>query len=218
MKSNKKTSNLQTFLTVIFVSCFLISNVLATKQFALPFGITMTGAVIVFPITYILSDLFSEAYGYAWSRKTCYMAFLMNLLMVGAFQLAITVGFIRKLPHQLVEAFKATLGSTPRILFASLIAYVVGDFANDKVFAKMKAKHETTLNGFGARAILSSLVGEICDSCIFIPLAFAGAMPIKNLLIMGATQVIIKVAYETLILPVTKLCTKKVIQHEHNTL
>ena len=91
MKCNKKTSNLQTFLTVLFVSCFLISNVLATKQFALPFGITMTGAVIVFPITYILSDLFSEVYGYKWSRVTCYMAFGMNLLMVGAFQLAIVL-------------------------------------------------------------------------------------------------------------------------------
>ena len=215
MKNSKKTSSLQTGLTVLFVSCFLISNILAAKQFSLPFGVTMTGAVIVFPITYILSDLFSEAYGYAWSRKTCYMAFLMNLLMVGAFQLAIVLPPASFWQGQ--AAFKATLGSTPRILFASLIAYVIGDFANDKVFAKMKAKHETTLNGFGARAILSSLVGEICDSCIFIPLAFAGAMPIKNLLIMGATQVIIKVAYETLILPVTKLCTKKVIQHEHNT-
>ena len=73
-------------LTVIFVTCFLISNILAAKQFQLPFGITMTGAVIVFPITYILSDLFSEVYGYEWSRKTCYIAFAMNILMVAFFE------------------------------------------------------------------------------------------------------------------------------------
>lgn len=212
MKNNKKTSRLQTSLTVLFVSCFLISNVLAAKQFALPFSITMTGAVIIFPITYILSDLFSEIYGYAWSRKTCYMAFLMNLLMVGAFQLAIILPPASFWQGQ--EAFKATLGSTPRILFASLIAYVVGDFANDKVFAKMKAKHETTLKGFGARAILSSFVGEVCDSCIFIPLAFAGTMPLKALAIMGVTQTTLKVTYEILILPVTKICTRKVLEYE----
>jgi uncharacterized integral membrane protein (TIGR00697 family) len=172
----------------------------------------MTGAITIFPITYILSDLFSEVYGYAWSRKTCYMAFLMNLLMVGAFQLAIILPPASFWQGQ--EAFKITLGSTPRILFASLIAYVAGDFANDKVFAKMKAKHETTLKGFGARAILSSLVGEVCDSCIFIPLAFAGTMPLKALIIMGITQTTLKVTYEILILPLTKLCTRKVLEYE----
>lgn len=211
----KKSSSLQTFLTVIFTSCFLISNVLAAKQFALPFGITMTGAVIIFPITYILSDLFSEVYGYTWSRKTCYMAFLMNLLMVGAFQLAIILPPASFWQGQ--DAFKATLGSTPRILFASLIAYVAGDFANDKVFAKMKAKHKTTLKGFGTRAILSSFVGEVCDSCIFIPLAFAGTMPLKALVIMGITQTALKVTYEVLILPLTHLCTRKVLEYERES-
>lgn len=213
MKSDKKTSSLQTFLTVIFVSCFLISNVLATKQFALPFGITMTGAVIIFPITYILSDLFSEVYGYRWSRTTCYMAFGMNLLMVGAFQLAIVLPPASFWQGQ--EAFASTLGSAPRILFASLLAYVAGDFANDKIFAKMKAAHSGDLNGFGARAILSSLVGEACDSCIFIPLAFAGTMPVKALIIMGVTQITLKTLYETIIFPVTRFITKETQKYEN---
>lgn len=207
--------NLKTYLSILFVSCFLISNIVSAKQCALPFGLSMTGAITIFPITYILSDLFSEVYGYAWSRKTCYMAFLMNLLMVGAFQLAIILPPASFWQGQ--EAFKTTLGSTPRILFASLIAYVAGDFANDKVFAKMKAKHETTLKGFGARAILSSFVGEVCDSCIFIPLAFAGTMPLKALVIMGITQTALKVTYEVLILPLTHLCTRKVLEYERES-
>lgn len=111
------------------------------------------------------------------------------------------------------EAFAIVLGSAPRVLFASLLAYVVGDFMNDKVFQKMKAKH-TDMNGFKVRAILSSLVGEICDSCIFIPIAFFGQMPAKTLVTMGITQVLLKVGYECLILPVTSAATKRVIEYE----
>ena len=64
---NHKTSQLQAILTAVFVGALLISNIIAAKQFQLPFGITMTGAVLIFPITYILSDLFSEVFGYRWS-------------------------------------------------------------------------------------------------------------------------------------------------------
>lgn len=188
-----------------------MSNVLAAKQFQLPFGITMTGAVIIFPVTYILSDLFSEAYGYAWSRITCYMAFAMNLLMVIFFGIAIATPAPSYWGNQ--EAFATVLGSAPRMLFASLLAYVVGDFMNDKVFQGMKAKH-ADMKGFKARAILSSFVGEICDSCIFIPIAFWGQMPAKTLFAMGITQVLLKVGYECLILPVTSAATKRVIEYE----
>ena len=98
----------------------------------------MTGAVIVFPITYILSDLFSEVYGYEWSRKTCYMAFAMNMLMVVFFEIAIHTPSPSYWTNQ--EAFQTVLGSTPRVLFASMLAFLFGDWANDKVFAKMKEK------------------------------------------------------------------------------
>ena len=86
---NHKTSQLQAILTAVFVGALLISNIIAAKQFQLPFGITMTGAVLIFPITYILSDLFSEVYGYRWSRITCYTAFAMNIVMAIVFALAI---------------------------------------------------------------------------------------------------------------------------------
>lgn len=201
----------QCYLTVLYVAAFLISNVLAAKQFLLPFGITMTGAVIVFPITYILSDLFSEVYGYKWSRVTCYLGFAMNLFMVLIFQAAIATPAPDYWMNQ--EAFQTVLGSTPRILFASLLAFVVGDLVNDKVFRKMKAKHEG-MQGFAGRAILSSFCGEIVDSAIFIPLAFIGQMPLKTLLIMGITQVCLKVGYEILIVPVTTAVTKKISSME----
>lgn len=208
----KTNSKLETALTVLFVTCFLISNILAGKQFQLPFNITMTGAVIVFPITYILSDLFSEVYGYEWSRKTCYMAFAMNMLMVVFFEIAIHTPSPSYWTNQ--EAFQTVLGSAPRVLLASMLAFLFGDWANDKVFAKMKEKHLNEMKGFGARAILSSLIGEMCDSLIFIPIAFMGTMPFETLVVMGITQVSLKTLYEIIILPLTTYFTRKASIYE----
>lgn len=208
----KKISKLQLILTVFFVVSLLISNVITGKQILLPFGITMTGAVFIFPITYILSDLFSEVYGYKWSRFTCYLGFFMNLFMVTIFSLVIVTPAPDYWTNQ--EAFQTVLGNTPRILFASLLAMMVGDFVNDRVFRKMKEKHLTSHKGFGWRAILSSLCGELADSLIFLPLAFIGQMPIATLATMAVLQVSIKIGYEILILPVTKIIVKKISAHE----
>lgn len=200
-----KISVIQAILTVLYVVSLLISNIITSKQVLLPFNITMTGAVFIFPITYILSDVFSEVYGYKWSRITCYLAFAMNLLMVLIFTLVIKTPAPSYWTNQ--GAFETVLGNTPRILFASLLAYVIGDFVNDKIFSKMKAKHKD-LKGFGWRAILSSLFGELVDSLIFLPLAFLGQMPIMTLVIMTVMQVLIKTGYEIIILPITTLVAK----------
>lgn len=211
---NEKCSTLQVCLTVLFVSSLLISNVITAKQVLFPFGITMTGAVFVFPITYILSDLFSEAYGYRWSRITCYLAFAMNFFMVLVFSLVIKTPYPPYWSNQ--EAFQTVLGSTPRVLAASLLAFVVGDFVNDNVFQKMKEKHSDT-KGFWSRAIVSSLVGELADSLIFLPIAFLGQMPLKTLAIMTITQVVLKTGYELIILPLTTFFTNKVIKYERSS-
>ena len=208
----KKTiSKIQLILTVLSVTALLVANVLSAKQFLLPFGITMTGAVIVFPLTYILSDLFSEVYGYKWSRFTCYLGFAMNIFMVLAFEAAIATPAPDYWTNQ--EAFQTVLGSTPRILGASLFAFIVGDFVNDRVFRRMKAKH-ADMKGFSSRALLSSFCGEIVDSAIFIPLAFIGQMPIETLLNMAVCQVLLKTAYEVVILPFTHVVVKAVNKAE----
>lgn len=207
-----KISFVQCVLTIVFVTAMLISNVITAKQVLLPFGITMTGAVFIFPLTYILSDVFSEVYGYTWSRVTCYFAFSMNLFMVVVFTLVIRTPAPDYWTNQ--EAFATVLGSTPRIMGASLLAYVVGDFVNDRIFRKMKERHATELKGFGWRAIVSSLFGELCDSLVFLPLAFLGQMPVRTLAIMTVCQVGIKTAYEIVILPITTLVVKKVRRYE----
>ena len=211
-KNAKKVSELQLGLTVLFVVSLLISNIITAKQVLLPFNITMTGAVFIFPITYILSDLFSEVYGYRWSRVTCYLAFAMNLFMVLIFSAVIVSPAPAYWTNQ--EAFQTVLGNTPRILAASLLAFIIGDLANDRVFKRMKKKHLDSHKGFGLRAILSSLCGEFVDSIIFLPLAFLGQMPIKTLIVMVVMQVIIKTGYEVVILPITTFVVKKVSKYE----
>ena len=205
-------SSLKLILTVVFITALLISVVITWRQIALPFWITMTWAIIVFPISYILSDVFSEVYGYRRSRITCYMAFGCNLAISLIFMAVINI----KAPEYFTnaEAYSTVLWNTWRVLFASLLAYVVWDFVNDKIFQKMKEKHPHDNKWFGWRAILSSLAWDAVDSWIFIPLAFIGTMPTNTLLIMIATQVVLKVAYETIILPVTILVTKKTQQYE----
>lgn len=208
----KKTTTLQAILTVVFVSAMLISNIITTKQLQFPFGITMTGAIVIFPITYILSDVFSECYGYKWSRITCYLAFAMNLLMVGVFTLTINLPAPAYWQNQ--EAYQTVLGNAPRVLISSLLAYVIGDFVNDKIFQKMKDKHLNDSKGFSLRAIVSSIGGNFIDSFIFLPLAFFGEMPLETLAIMCITQVGLKTLYETIMLPFTNLTVKMVNKYE----
>lgn len=208
----KRISMMQMCLTLLFVVSYVISNVITSKQVLLPFGITMTGAVFVFPITYILSDLFSEVYGYKWSRITCYMAFFGNMFAVVVFLLALAIPSPDHWMNQ--EAYEIVLANTPRVLAASVLAFIVGDFVNDRVFKALKDKHPADHKGFGFRAILSSFCGELVDSLIFLPFAFWGLMPLEALVVMTITQVFIKTGYEVVILPVTHAIVKAVSKYE----
>jgi uncharacterized integral membrane protein (TIGR00697 family) len=208
----KKLSVLQFILTLSFVVCLVISNIISAKQMLLPFDIVMPAAVIIFPITYVLSDIFSEVYGYKWSRFTCYLGFAANLFAVIIFTIAIATPAPGYWANQ--EAFEVVLGNTPRMLFASLLGFVVGDFVNDRVFKKFKDKHPNDHKGFSFRAILSSFCGEMCDSLIFLPIAFLGQMPVETLATMMVCQVLIKTSYEVIILPVTHVVVRAVSNYE----
>ncbi len=219
IRNERPISTLQVVLTIIFVGALLVSNIVSARLFNF-FGFGMTCAVVVFPITYILSDLFSEVYGYKWSRFTCYMAFAVNLFAVGVFYIVSRLPAV--IPTQ-AESFNNILIGTFSCTMASFLAFVVGDFANDKVFARMKRNHNGLTNhkGFALRAILSSFIGELTDSCIYIPLAFLVFNPImtvKDVLIMIAIQVSLKMTYEVIILPLTTFLTKKVSSHEKKLL
>lgn len=211
VKKNEKVSFVCLALTVLYVIALVTSNIIGSKSFVLFMGVSVTAGGLTFPITYILSDVFSEVYGYRWSRVTCYLAFLSNLFLSAFCLLAIST---KPAPfYTLQESYSAILGSTPRMLFASLTAYIIGDWANDVVFQKMKNRDGD--KRFGLRAILSSVVGEFVDSSIFTPLAFAGTMPVASMVSSIVTYGIAKCIFEMVILPLTSVIVRKVQKYEN---
>lgn len=204
MKKATVTS-LYMFLGVLFTSCLLISNVVANKL--IQFGPwSLTAAVIIFPLSYIIGDVLAEVYGFRAARRVMWFGFAMNALMVGLFTivsyLPVPVWF------ESGAAYNTVLGNTPRLFAASMLAYIVGSWINATVLSKMKAKSNG--KGFGFRAIVSTLLGEIFDSLIFVPFAFFGNMPFAELIKMMILQVAFKTVYEIVILPVTSIVVKKV--------
>lgn len=198
-------------LVAFYVATLLISNILAVKQFTV-LGATLPTAVLVFPVVYILSDVFSEVYGYRASRNTRYLAFGCNLFMNIMFMIGIALPAAASFTAQ--DAMVAILGNTPRILLASFAGFLIGDLVNDRVFKRMKAKHPDSSKGFKFRAVLSSLFGELCDSALFYPIAFAGILPLELMVQMGLLQACVKTLYEFVISPVTLWIVNKAKKYE----
>ena len=155
VSAEKMVSPLQMSLTLILVICLILSNILVVKSVDL-FGIPKlanTCALITFPVTYMLSDIFSEVYGYRWSRITATWAFIGTALCSILFTIAIAIPGNEAWVHQ--EAMEVILGNTPKIAFASIVAFWFGDLANDRVFQYLKSKNDSS-KWFGIRAIGSS--------------------------------------------------------------
>lgn len=208
-KRDNRVSTLMLTLVVVFVSCLIISNILANHMIQV-FKWSLDAGTLLFPITYILSDVFSEVYGYRWSRRVTWMAAGMNLLF------AILVMISSALPspewYESVH-FEIALNSSFRIVAASVISYVVGDFVNDRVFRRLKRKH-ADMKGFCGRAIVSSFFGEVVDSTLFTTIAFLFDMPIEEIIPMIILNIVAKTSYEIIILPITYRVTRAIKQRE----
>ena len=203
---DKYNSNVFLYLSVVFIVCLLLSNILAAKLLKIgPYSVT--SGVIIFPISYIINDILAEVYGYNKAKKVIIMGFLMSLFMSLIFLLAISLPAPDWFKN--ADAFKTILGSTPRIALAGFLAYLCGSLANAKVLVKMKNHSK-----FGARAILSTLVGESIDSLIFVTVSFIGVLTTKQLLEMIILQISIKTIYEIICLPITAIVVNKVKEYE----
>jgi len=188
---------------ILFAICLLISNIMATKIILIGSWAAPAG-VLIFPIAYIINDVIVEVWGYRKARLIIWSGFAVNILAVLFFALAIAIPAAPFWHNQ--EAFSSILGSTPRIIAASLLAYLTGSFLNAIVMSKVKVLMKG--KNFSVRAILSTLVGETADSMIFIMVAFAGKLPLAILVGMVFTQALLKTVYEILILPFTILIVK----------
>jgi len=198
--SSREPTRSQTFilLVAIFVTVLLVSNIVAVKLISI-FGFVLPAAIILFPISYILGDVLTEVYGYKQARRVIWIGFFCNLVAVIFFSLA---GVLPAAPFwDGQSAYQRILGYTPRLLLASFLAYLVGEFANAYVLAKMKIA--TRGKWLWTRTIGSTLIGQGLDSSVFITIAFVGTMPVSVLLTSIVTQWLVKVIYEALVTPVT---------------
>ena len=192
-------------MAVAFTVCLIISNLFATKVFTLGWGINLPGSVIIFPISYILNDCFTEVWGYRKARLVIWTAFAANFAAVLLGQIVVWLPAASFWDGG--EHFDYMFNMAPRVTFASLLAFLAGSTLNALVMSKMKVADKG--RRFGVRAIVSSVAGELLDSLIFIPLAFIGT-PIRLLVTMMLAQVSTKVLYEIIILPLTAYITRKV--------
>ncbi|MBO4610539.1 MAG: queuosine precursor transporter [Bacteroidales bacterium] len=211
-----KTTYTPTFLVlaIIFNVCLVTSNLFVPRLWqvgSLPFQ--LPGAVILFPISYIINDCLTEVYGYKNAQRVIWIGFGMCLLVT------IASLIVTNLPapifddsREIADSFDRIFGFVPRSMAGSLLAFVCGSTVNAWVMSRMKVA--TKGKGFGWRAMASSLAGELADSAVFMPIAFAGILPAKMILMLTLTQVTAKILYELVILPVTTIVVRKLKAYE----
>ena len=185
-------------LGILFNVCLIAANLLETKVIQVG-SLTVTAGLLVFPISYIINDCIAEVWGFKKSRLIIWSGFAMNFFVVGLGLIAVAIPAAPFWEGE--EHFDFVFGMAPRIVAASLMAFLVGSFLNAYVMSKMKIASQG--RNFSARAILSTIVGETADSLIFFPVAFGGIIAWKELLIMMGLQIVLKSMYEVIILPVT---------------
>lgn len=209
MNQKNSVSVLFMLFSILFCVCLIAANVLETKQIAVG-PISLTGGLIVFPVSYIINDCVCEVWGYRKARLLIWTGFAMNFFFVAVGALCDVIPGAAYWDND--KGFHAIFGLAPRIAAASFVAFIIGSFINAYVMSKMKihdgGKH------FSLRAVLSTVAGETCDSIIFFPLALGGVVPAEELPRLMLWQVLLKTAYEVVALPVTIRVVKALKKHE----
>lgn len=196
-------------LSTLFCVCLIAANVLETKQISVG-PVSLTGGLIVFPVSYIINDCVCEVWGYAKARLLIWMGFAMNFFFV---LLGALCDWIPGAPYWDNDAgFHAVFGLAPRIAAASFVAFLAGSFVNAYVMSRMKLHSQG--KHFSLRAIVSTVAGEGIDSLLFFPLALWGVVPTGELPVLMLWQVVLKTLYEIVALPLTIRVVRRVKRYE----
>jgi len=197
-------------LTTAFVVILLVSNLVAQKIVRIG-PVTTSGAMLLFPITYIFGDIFTEIYGYAASRRAIWLGFFGTALLYAISALVIALPSDPEFQNQ--QAFVTVFGILPRILVASLAAFWAGEFANSYTMAKLKLI--TKGRWLWTRTVGSTVVGQAVDTTLVIVITFAGKYSAHTLVRIIVTGYVLKVAYEALATPLTYLVVNWLKRTEH---
>ena len=198
-------------IVAVTTGALLISNLGAVKLIS--FGPIITdGGAILFPLTYILGDVLTEVYGFKYARRAIWVSFSMMIMMM------LTLTVVRFMPAASMwesqAAFDTIHGFIPRIVLASLIAYIVGVFMNSFVLAKMKVRFGN--KNMWQRLIGSTIVGESLDTIIFGLVAFGGILGANDMLKFIAIGIIFKTVGEIIMLPITYRIIRWLKNREHS--
>jgi len=183
----------------LFVTVLLCSNVIGAAKVCTVWGFTFGAGVLFFPISYIFNDVLTEVYGYARARKVVWAGF--GAIVFASFMSWVVLTLPPAMGWNDQRAYETVFGQTPRIVFASLGAFFVGEFANSYVLARMKIL--TSGRFLWSRTIGSTIVGEGVDSLVFYPLAFLGVWENRLVLTVMVSNYIIKVLWEAIVTPFT---------------
>ena len=195
--------------SILFCVCLIAANLFATKQISLG-SISLTGGLIIFPVSYIVNDCVCEVWGYRKARLLIWTGFAMNFFFV---IMGALCDIIPAAPYYTnSEGFHGVFGLAPRVAAASFCAFLVGSFLNAYVMSRMKLASKG--RNFSSRAIFSTIVGEGADSLIFFPLALGGVIPTSALPALMLWQVVLKTVYEIVALPLTIRIVRFLKQHE----
>ena len=182
-----------------FVTVIIASNMIGAEKVVTIFGLTFGGGILFFPISYFFNDILTEVYGYARSRKVVWAGFISLFFTMLMAQAILALPPAAGWPYQ--KAYEIVYGQTPRIVVASLLAFICGEFTNSFILAKMKIL--TKGKFLWTRTIGSTVAGEAVDSVMFYPLAFLGFWSVSLLLKVMLMNYVIKVVWEIVSTPVT---------------
>ena len=183
----------------MFVTVLLCANVIGPGKVTTVWGITFGAGILFFPISYLFNDILTEVYGYARARKVVWAGFAG--LLFASLMSWVVVALPPADGWNDQAAYRTVFGQTPRIVFASICAFFVGEMSNSYVLAKMKVW--TKGRFLWTRTIGSTIVGEVVDTLVFYPVAFMGVWSSDLLIQVMISNYLIKVGWEAAVTPVT---------------
>lgn len=207
MKNN--VSKLFCFLAILYITLILTSNILAGRMILIG-NISLTGAVLLFPITYILGDVFTEVYGFKQNKSLIWLTFICNLIMSLCFILVINMPYPDNFKDY--DSYRIVLGTTPKVLIGSMLGLLLGSFLNSILMSKLKIV--TKGKYLALRTISSTIVGEIADTSMFLLILFVGTLPNNILVSMIFYQSIFKILIEIVFTPITYKVINKIKKTE----
>ena len=202
-------SSLYIMLILINITCLIVSNIIVVKTVQV-FGLIFAASNMIYPVTYILDDVFTEVYGYKKARFVTWMSFMCNLIVVIFFTITILLPSSSEFQYQ--SDLVHILGNTPRVLVGCFLSFLAGSLSNAIVLSKLKVI--TKGKFLFIRTIASTLVGEALDCIIFFPIAMYGTISNSALLEVMVNAFFFKVGLEIAFTPITYLVVSCVKKHE----